>query len=196
MTTGSHARLVLHLPLRVGIHKIESEDEVTAAHTSLSRVALEEFLLEEYLDGQELSVDALSFNGRHVPIAIADKTTNADFIEFGHAIPAALPADLEDDVCRTVCEFLDAVELKNGLSHTELRLTQSGPRVVESHNRRGGDRINTMTEQVCGIDLEETGLAWLAGMKTCCCAITGWLACGCRREGTLSRASIRRTRPA
>ncbi|MGW6916407.1 ATP-grasp domain-containing protein [Kitasatospora sp. NPDC054939] len=147
----------------VGIHKIEDAAGAERAHADLTGLGLGRFLLEEYLDGPEISVDALSFDGRHVPIAIADKLTGTGFIEFGHIIPATMSADLEAEVCRTVAEFLDAVGLRNGLSHTELKLTPAGPRVIESHNRRGGDRINTMTDAVYGIDLEEAGLAWAAG---------------------------------
>ncbi|WP_327111068.1 ATP-grasp domain-containing protein [Streptomyces sp. NBC_01341] len=147
----------------IGIHKIDSAEAAESAYAALSGLDLKQFLLEEYLEGPEISVDALSFDGRHVPIAIADKITGTGFVEFGHAIPAQLDPSLEEDVCRTVSDFLDAVGLRNGLSHTELKLTSAGPRVIESHNRRGGDRINTMTHAVYGIDLEEAGLAWGAG---------------------------------
>lgn len=147
----------------VGIHKIDDAAAAASAYAGLVGLGLGGFLLEEFLEGPEISVDALSFDGHHVPIAIADKITGTGFIEFGHIIPASLSASLEQDVCRTVSDFLDAVGLRDGLSHTELKLTPSGPRVIEGHNRRGGDRINTMTEAVYGIDLEESGLAWAAG---------------------------------
>lgn len=148
----------------IGIHKIESAEAAESVYAALSELDLRQFLLEEYLEGPEISVDALSFHGRHVPIAIADKITGTGFVEFGHAIPAQLDPSLEKEVCRTVSEFLDAVGLRDGLSHTELKLTPAGPRVVEGHNRRGGDRINTMTHAVHGIDLEEAGLSWAAGL--------------------------------
>lgn len=132
----------------IGIHKIDDAGEAASAHAALTALGLEQFLLEEYLEGPEISVDALSFDGRHVPIAIIDKITGTGFVEFGHTMPARLDPGLEEEVCRTVADFLDAVGLRNGLSHTELKLTPAGPRVVEGHNRRGGDRINTM----CGAD--------------------------------------------
>ncbi|MEV4641944.1 ATP-grasp domain-containing protein [Actinoplanes sp. NPDC049548] len=147
----------------IGIQRIASRDEAEAAYATLTDLGVRRFLLEEYLEGPEISVDALSFDGHHVPIAIAEKITGTNHVEFGHVIPAPLDGDIEDAVCRTLADFLDAVGLRNGLSHTELKLTPKGPRVIEGHNRRGGDRINTMTALVHGIDLEESGLAYAAG---------------------------------
>ncbi|WP_020493613.1 ATP-grasp domain-containing protein [Salinispora mooreana] len=147
----------------IGIQRIASADEVAAAYEKLTDLGIERFLLEEYLDGPEISVDTLSFRGRHVVIALAEKLTGTNHVEFGHVIPAPLNADVEQQVVRVVSEFLDAVRLADGLSHTELKLTSAGPRVIEGHNRRGGDRINTMTEAVYDIDLEASGLAWAVG---------------------------------
>ncbi|WP_051753643.1 ATP-grasp domain-containing protein [Streptomyces achromogenes] len=147
----------------LAIHKIENAAEAERVHAALAEVGMHRFLLEEYLEGPEISVDVMSFAGRHVVIAIADKITGAGFLEYGHSIPAVLDAGLEAEVSRTVGAFLDSVGLRDGLSHTEVKLTPAGPKVVEGHNRRGGDRINTMTELVYGIDLEAAGLAWMTG---------------------------------
>ncbi|MGC4805007.1 ATP-grasp domain-containing protein [Micromonospora sp. DT233] len=147
----------------VGIQRIAGPSQVETAYATLKNLGIDRFLIEEYLDGPEISVDALSFGGRHVVVAIAAKTTGTNHVEFGHVIPAPLDGDLEEAVCDAVAEFLDAVGLRDGLSHTELKLTPAGPRVIEGHNRRGGDRINTMTEAVYGIDLEESGLGWAVG---------------------------------
>ncbi|MEU8921527.1 ATP-grasp domain-containing protein [Kitasatospora sp. NPDC048545] len=149
----------------LGIHKIEDPSEAGRVHAALVELGLDRFLLEEYLEGPEISVDALSTGGRHVVIAVADKITGAGFMEYGHSIPAALDAGLEAEIARTVGEFLDSVGLRDGLSHTEMKLTPAGPKVVEGHNRRGGDRINTMTELVYGIDLEGVGLAVAVGER-------------------------------
>ena len=54
--------------------------------------------------------------------------------------------------------FLDAVGLRNGPGHTEVKLTSRGPRIVESHNRIGGDRINDLAEIAYGVDMERYAL--------------------------------------
>jgi len=63
-----------------------------------------------------------------------------------------------------VKRFLDVVRLRDGASHTEVKLTAKGPRIVEGHNRRGGDRITEMVNFVYGIDLELATVAWPLGL--------------------------------
>ena len=123
--------------------------------------SFEAFLMEEYLDGEELSVESLSFDGRHVIVAITDyvKGGRTGFAEIGLSHPSALPAETQREINELVTDFLDAVGLRNGPAHTEVKLTSHGPRIVESHNRIGGYAINEMIEVVYGIDMERYALA-------------------------------------
>ncbi|WP_419997523.1 ATP-grasp domain-containing protein [Streptomyces boninensis] len=122
--------------------------------------SFDEFLMEEYLDGPEISVETLSSAGRHVIIAVTDKEIGgAGFVETGHSQPSRHPAAALREAARLVTDFLDAVGLRNGPGHTEVKLTSRGPRIVESHNRVGGDRINELTEITTGVDMERHALA-------------------------------------
>ncbi|TCC50951.1 ATP-grasp domain-containing protein [Kribbella capetownensis] len=118
-----------------------------------------EFLMEEFLDGPEISVETLSFDGRHVIVAVTDKEVGgAGFVEIGHSQPSGLSAETLGEVRRLVTDFLDAVGLRNGPGHTEVKLTSRGPRIIESHNRIGGDRINELAEIAYGVDMEHYAL--------------------------------------
>jgi biotin carboxylase len=123
--------------------------------------SFESFLMEEYLDGEELSVESLSFDGRHVIVAITDyvKGGSTGFAEIGLSHPSALPAETQREIKELVKDVLDAVGLRNGPAHTEVKLTSRGPRIVESHNRIGGYAINEMIEVVYGVDMERYALA-------------------------------------
>ena len=121
--------------------------------------SFDEFLMEEFLDGPEISVETLSFDGRHVVVAVTDKEVGGSrFVEIGHSQPSACSAETLREVTRLVTEFLDAVGLRNGPGHTEVKLTSRGPRIVESHNRIGGDRINDLAEIAYGVDMERYAL--------------------------------------
>jgi biotin carboxylase len=122
-----------------------------------------ELMAEQYLDGPEYSVEAFSFAGRHSIVAITAKVW-AGHIEMGHAQPAVLdPAD-EDAIVAHVGGFLDTMGLRDGVSHTEVRLTADGPRVVEGHNRVAGGRIMDLVEAVTGVDLERHAVGWPFGL--------------------------------
>jgi biotin carboxylase len=122
--------------------------------------SFDEFLMEEYLDGPEISVESLSFDGRHVVVAVTDKECGGPggFIELGHSQPSGCSAETLREVTQLVTDFLDAVGLNNGPAHTEVKLTSRGPRIIESHNRIGGDRINELAEIAYGVDMERYAL--------------------------------------
>jgi len=122
-----------------------------------------DLMAEEYLDGPEYSVEAFSFAGRHSVVAITGKVW-AGHIEMGHVQPASLAAGDEDAIAGHVTGFLDTMGLRDGVSHTELRLTARGPRIVEGHNRVAGGRIMDLVDEVTGIDLERHAVGWPFGL--------------------------------
>jgi biotin carboxylase len=138
------------------------DDGQVAARDLSGAESFDEFLMEEYLDGPEISVESLSFDGRHVVVAVTDKETGGpgfvEFVEIGHSQPSGCPAETLSEVRQLVTEFLDAVGLRNGPAHTEVKLTSRGPRIIESHNRVGGDRINDLAEIAYGVDMERYAL--------------------------------------
>jgi biotin carboxylase len=122
------------------------------------------FLLEEHLEGPEISVESFTFAGRHVVLALTDKTTGDGFVEAGHTVPAELDETVVTGVVDLVGAFLDAVGLTDGPSHVEVKLTAAGPRIVEGHCRRGGDRINELVRLAYGVDMEALSVAWALGL--------------------------------
>ncbi|MFJ6948451.1 ATP-grasp domain-containing protein [Streptomyces wuyuanensis] len=127
--------------------------------------SFDEFLMEEFLDGPEVSVETLTFDGRHMVVAVTDKECGGPgFVEIGHSQPSRRPAGTLGEVTRLVTDFLDAVGLCSGPGHTEVKLTSRGPRIVESHNRVGGDRINELTRIVHGVDMERLALGAMSGV--------------------------------
>ncbi len=136
--------------------RFRSLDGTFAARDLSFADSFDEFLMEEFLDGPEVSVETLTFDGRHVVVAVTDKECGGPggFVEIGHSQPSRYSAETLHEVTRLVTEFLDAVGLHSGPGHTEIKLTSRGPRIVESHNRVGGDRINELAEIAYGVDME------------------------------------------
>lgn len=139
-------------------------DPATAAGVAAwaERFGLHTFLMERYLAGAELSVESFTFAGRHVVLAHTAKEKSG-FVEVGHIQPADLPAGAAAAIDRLVIAMLDAVGFADGPAHTEVIVTADGPRLVESHSRRGGDRIPWLVEQVYGVDIDALTFLWFAG---------------------------------
>lgn len=113
-------------------------------------------LLEELLDGPEVSVESVSHAGAVHVVGVTDKSVDGEpaFIETGHMFPAALSAADTEAVTRTAVHALEALGLTDGVvAHTEIKLTSAGPRVVEVNPRPAGNRITELIRHVTGIDL-------------------------------------------
>lgn len=158
----------------LGLQLVTGEEELDRAwetmcalrgveHQFASAFPIERFIMEEYVDGPEFSVEAFTFADRHVIVAITEKLTSDNFVELGHVVPARLDPGPAAAIEDCVHAFLDAIGLPEGPSHTEVRLSARGPRVIESHNRPGGDRIRDLVEAAYGFDIERYTVAWAGG---------------------------------
>jgi biotin carboxylase len=85
-------------------------------------------------------------------------------VEVGHLVPARLPAADRRAVGQVALRLLDAVGLREGPAHTEVILTATGPRLVESHSRVGGDHINDLVRLATGVDLVDVAVARAVGL--------------------------------
>ncbi|MFJ5833736.1 ATP-grasp domain-containing protein [Streptomyces sp. NPDC093089] len=112
-------------------------------------------LLEELLEGPEVSVETVSYDGAVHVVGVTDKSLGGApaFVETGHMFPAALdPADTEG-AGETARRALKALGLDGVVAHTEIKLTPDGPRVVEVNPRPAGNRITELVRHVTGVDL-------------------------------------------
>ena len=131
-----------------GIYKIDEADQDTLKR-SVAHAIEESFekkaLIEEYIEGQEYSVEYISYKGKHTFLAMTLKyTTGAPcFIETGHKEPAPVdPATLER--VREITEHaLDTLGIENGASHTEIKIDKDNIMIVEIGGRMGGDCIGS-----------------------------------------------------
>jgi biotin carboxylase len=115
-----------------------------------------EIVVEEYMEGPEVSVESLCVNGNVNIIAITDKmTTGAPrFVEMGHSQPSSLSEDIKEKIETVATAAIRATGIQNGPAHTEIIVTNEGPKIVELGARMGGDNITThLVPLSTGIDM-------------------------------------------
>jgi biotin carboxylase len=115
-----------------------------------------EIVVEDYMEGAEVSVETLSVDGKVHIIAITDKlTTGAPrFVEMGHSQPSCLPEEIKNDIALVTTKAVKAIGITNGPAHTEIIVTNEGPKVVELGARLGGDNITTHLVPIStGVDM-------------------------------------------
>lgn len=146
------------------VRRVDDEAQLAAAFRALADFPVNArgqrrtsaVLLEELLDGPEVSVETVSYAGAVHMVGVTDKSIGGApaFIETGHMFPAALPLADIDAVEQTALGALKALGLTDGVvAHTEIKLTSAGPRVVEVNPRPAGNRITELVRHVTGIDL-------------------------------------------
>lgn len=125
------------------------------------------YLLEEYMEGDEVSVESVSYNGETTIIGITDKSITGTpyFIENGHMFPAKLTNENEFEIKEFVRKALDAVQFNYGIAHTEVKITSKGPRIVEINPRISGNYIVELIEEVTGINMLKVFIDLSLGLK-------------------------------
>lgn len=112
-------------------------------------------IIEEFLNGPEVSVETLTINGQHYFLGITDKYKFKDtFVEKQHVFPSRLSKKVIDQIETVTSGFLDKVKYKFGPCHTEVIITENGPKIVESQARFAGDNIPKLIENVTNLDFE------------------------------------------
>lgn len=122
------------------------KDLFKAAQIAIEASFEKKAIAEEYIDGREISVEFISFQGKHYPLTITDKVTTGapHFVELEHHQPANLPEELYKTIYSLNDKALSSLGITNGASHAEYKITSSGDIfVIEIGGRMGGDFIGS-----------------------------------------------------
>lgn len=113
-------------------------------------------LVEEYLQGPEVSVEVITIDGESHVITITDKLTTGapHFVEMGHTQPSLLPMDIQEQVKNVAIQAINSIGINNSPSHVEIIITTEGPKLVEIGARLGGDCITShLVPYSTGVDM-------------------------------------------
>jgi biotin carboxylase len=116
-------------------------------------------LVEEYVAGSEITVDGYFDGQDYIPLYITRKRLNKApyFEEMGHT----LSGDDEYLTDASLLELMTAAHVALGfqgaISHTEVRITPSGLRLIEVNGRPAGDIVSVLVERAMKLDT-----AWYA----------------------------------
>lgn len=131
----------------LGVTKVESlSDLEKAIKNALSLSFKGEAMVEEYIEGREISVEFISYGGKHYPLQITDKVTTGapHFVELEHHQPASMSCESFKEIYELTEKALVSLGLTDGASHSEFKITREGRIVVmEVGGRMGGDFIGS-----------------------------------------------------
>lgn len=122
-------------------------------------------MIEEFLEGPEISVEMVFADGQYHVVCIIDKTVTSGpyFIELGHTVPSSHPLDYLEKAGEAALMACQALGLNWGICHIEIKLTERGPVVVEVNPRVPGGCIPELINRALGINLYDLALRQATG---------------------------------
>lgn len=142
-----------------GVKLCRTQEELQSCiDEALEYSHLDSVLVEEFIEGQEYSIESLHYNGKTEVIQFTEKkTTEFPYnVELGHKQPANLTEEQRNAVRDVITKIGKALCFENCPSHTELKINERGIFVIETSPRLGGDYItSTLVPLSTGINIED-----------------------------------------
>lgn len=124
-----------------GSRKIESKNELEEALLDARRNSTTDTaLIEEYVEGEEQSVEYITFKGEHYRFGVVDRHFGfAPFpIEVGHTNPSKLPYDIQEKLFSLTRDAAESLRINFGPYKSDTILTPKGPMLLELPARLSG----------------------------------------------------------
>lgn len=145
-----------------GVIKVENRDDLHNAFKHAKKYSPSgEVILEEYMPGPELSIDALAWNGNYRITGVADRIIEREpfFIEIGHTMPSHLSKEVLQEAERVMIAGMKALGINMGAGKGDIKVTPSGVKVGEIAARLSGGFMSAYTFPLSsGINLNRAAL--------------------------------------
>ena len=155
-----------------GVTKVDEVQDQDALMTAFGRAKMYDrgagVQIEEFIEGPEVSVETLTFNGTTKVIGITEKLTSGPpyFVEIGHNFPASLSKQVRRKVIEVSCAAMKCMKLDYCAGHIEMKLTSAGPVLIEIGPRLGGGFITShLVPLSTGIDLIKATINLALGIE-------------------------------
>ena len=147
-----------------GLSVVRDQRELPAAIASALEASRNgSALVEELVEGPEVTVNAFSIDGRFHPLTVTDRVT-AEPPAFGVALAHLWPSEADGEGASEVARrAVEALGIRNGPTYTQVRLGPDGPRIMEIAARLGGGHDGELCEAALRVDFNALALAAALG---------------------------------
>lgn len=152
-----------------GVSKVDRIDELEKAFSWAKEYSQNgSVIIETFVEGEEVTVEALSYKGDHQILAISGKK----HIPFPYCVSIDLtyPPLYDEGTLESIRiltkKALTALGIDSGPSHSEILMTKDGPVLVEIAARGGGYGVfSDIIELVSGVDIVKESITIALGSK-------------------------------
>jgi biotin carboxylase len=152
--------LIVKLPKSCGsknVYLVQTEAQLRNRLQFLRNRYDDDLLIEEYLDGPQVIVEAIVHQGEIQIAAIVEQEIpkSEKFIVTGYSISNELENTYKDSLVTTVNEVIRILGLENGNCHLEMRYVQNTWKLVEANPRISGGVMNDLIQEAYGFNYAE-----------------------------------------
>jgi biotin carboxylase len=129
-----------------GITRVNNYSELSSAiNIAVNESLIGNAIVEAFIEGTEISIESISFQGKHYILAITDKVTSGPphYVELEHHQPSLLPTAIQEIAIEETKKALDSLKIKNGAAHSEFIISDGEVFITEVGARMGGDFIGS-----------------------------------------------------
>jgi len=151
-----------------GVRRVDEPGPLRAAcREALALSRSSRVIVEEYMEGPELSLDAVVYKGKVTVCGVADRLIRfpPHFVEMGHTMPTALPPETVRAIEAVFEAGIHAIGIDNGAAKGDIKLTPQGPMVGEIAARLSGGYMSGWTFPLAsGVEVTEAALNVAVGL--------------------------------
>jgi len=152
-----------------GVRRIDNLNQISDAFKNSKNASPSgELLIEEFMEGAELSIDAIIFNDVITITGVADRIIKYPpyFVETGHNMPSSLPENIINDACQVMKKGIRALGITIGAAKGDIKITRDGPMIGELAARLSGGFMSAYTYPLSsGVDLMKSAIEVALGQE-------------------------------
>ncbi len=130
-----------------GVSLVHNKDKlIIAIENAIEQSFINQAIIEEFVTGQDYSMEMITYKGNHHFFAITEKfTTGApNFVEKMHLQPGRIDENSLHEAIIIIKKALDTLGVEYGATHSEFKVDDNGDIVIiEIGARMGGDYIGS-----------------------------------------------------
>ena len=151
-----------------GVVRIDHKDDLsTAIETAISLSRTATAIVEEFLDGVEISSNVLICNGKIVVNEFSERLVHSGKalgIPQGHLIPIVNVSQVhQQEADSLIHEVISSLRITDGTLYFQMIVTPAGPKIVEIAPRLDGCHIWRLIKAAHGIDFLDLSIRCLLG---------------------------------
>ncbi len=145
-----------------GVRRVDSEDSLRRAFDrAIGASRVRRVILESYMEGPELSIDAIVHRGEITVCGIADRHIYFPpyFVEMGHTMPSDLGSEILREAEQVFMRGVAALGIENGAAKGDIKITEHGPMIGEIAARLSGGYMSGWTfPYASGVEVTDAAL--------------------------------------